>query len=567
MANDIQSLKTKINDYEVTDPDRQLSAEEYNTLLGEVQRLSNRDAISQYALHYIIELNSGGGSDERSFVLAEPEDKKAENLKVVEYLVSLGIDASKESVKCIIVQSSVEEDAVLAIDAQCQYSEGGILLVGVNHLQFESGFGLYVSYYPIDDGTFNYFGQLNFVDIARLNDNGRLPSDLLEDKSIDESKLSDDVIEKFYDPTLYCTITKDSSSVLSLSVSDEQAAENIKNIKRIQPSLTDPSIHVSPRLTFVYDGVVFNVEPTTNAFLFSANNYFPKCTGQFIFDGVAYDYSIVFNYNNGIIRSATLTKRISNITTPSGHPLHDSFVWAGGIWTPYDQLPDRLKDERSLANGGYWSYRVEEGGLEDITTEEFAKAYAFDPILTKYSPINGQQSNPGPIIINKKVKEIIHPRFNICKGDVSVAYNYNGVLKGDSTLSRNVMEVAWLGVSDLGNANNISYLCMNQSKLKRLNCKYLNIEWCTASTSVTKAFRNCISLEYLHLQNIRVPIDLGTLKNLSNESILYMVSNVHEDATNVVLTLHADAYARAKADKDIGDALEVHTNISLAPAE
>ena len=70
MAKDIQSLKTKINDYEVTDPDRQLSAEEYSTLLAEVQRLSKRDAISQYVLHYIIAPNSGGGSDERSFVLA-----------------------------------------------------------------------------------------------------------------------------------------------------------------------------------------------------------------------------------------------------------------------------------------------------------------------------------------------------------------------------------------------------------------------------------------------------------------------------------------------------------------
>lgn len=566
MANDIQSLKTKINDYEVTDPDRQLSAEEYNTLLAEVQRLSNRDAISQYALHYIIAPNSGGGSDERSFVLAEPEDKKAENLKVVEYLVSLGIDASKESVKCIIVQSSGEEDALLAIDAQCQYSEGGILLVGVDYLQFGSGFELYVSYEPIDDGTFNYFGQLNLVDMPRLNDNGRLDPSLIEDKSIDESKLSDDVIEKFYDPTLYCTITKDSSGVLSLSTDDVQAQENIKNIKRIQPSLTDPSIHVSPRLTFVYDGVVFNVEPKTNAFLFSADNYFPKCTGQFIFDGVAYDYSIVFNYNNGIIRSATLTKRISNITTPSGHPLHDSFVLAGGVWTPYDQLPDRLKDERSLANGGYWSYRVSEGGLEDITTEEFAKAYAFDPVLSQMVPIAALHSHPGLKYIAGYGYWNAHPRFNIINCRVSGAADYGSILQGLSSTSSNNMEVAWLGSAYHANATNIAYLCRYNSSLKRLNCEYINIQWCTAATKVNYAFEKCESLEYLHLKNIPISISLKDCKNLANESILYMVSNVLATATNVVLTLHPESYARAMADPEIVAALEAHTNISLASA-
>lgn len=42
MAQDIQSLTTKRNAYEVTDPETQISADEYNTLLQEVQSLSKK---------------------------------------------------------------------------------------------------------------------------------------------------------------------------------------------------------------------------------------------------------------------------------------------------------------------------------------------------------------------------------------------------------------------------------------------------------------------------------------------------------------------------------------------
>lgn len=251
--------------------------------------------------------------------------------------------------------------------------------------------------------------------------------------------------------------------------------------------------------------------------------------------------------------------------TPSGHPLHDAFVKCGGVWTPYDNLPDRLKDERSLANGGYWSYRVSEGGLEDITTAEFAKSYAFDPILSQrvpplamHSAISLMRTESGYISVQ--------PRFNINRSRSSAAADYNGALNGSPTKSQNVMEVAWLSLNLSATATSIAYLCKNNSNLKRLNCNHLEISRCTAPATTTDAFVGCESLEFLHLQKIPKSINLGTLKRLANESILYAVNNVLPTATNVVLTLHPEPYARAMADPEIVAALEVHTNITLASA-
>lgn len=252
--------------------------------------------------------------------------------------------------------------------------------------------------------------------------------------------------------------------------------------------------------------------------------------------------------------------------TPSGHPLHNSFVLAGGVWTPYDQLPERLKGERSRENGGYWAYRVKQGGLEDITTNEFFEAFSFGAVITGQQPIPGMQSNPGLLQTVQGIYAGCHPRFNIFHGLTEGTYSYVSCLQGDSSLSRNKMEVAWLSIGEAIYSNNISYLCRNQTELKRLGNHYIVVQNCKTAASVEKAFFNCVKLERLLLDRIATSIDLSTLSSLDNYSTLFMVNNVLPTATGVVLTLHPEPYARAMADPEIVAALEAHTNITLASA-
>lgn len=249
--------------------------------------------------------------------------------------------------------------------------------------------------------------------------------------------------------------------------------------------------------------------------------------------------------------------------TPSGHPLHDAFLATGGVWTPYDNLPERLKDERSLANGGYWSYRVDQGGLEDITTEEFLEAYMLDPVIATSFPKAGMQS------VTYRPYCKITPRFNICNLDCTSTQDYTSCFRGVMDTNRfgyNKMEVLWLGSLQQAFCSNISYLCRFQYALKRINCNFIDVFYCKTTSKTTNAFQYCEALEYLPLMRICCSIDLSTLKSLSNESFLYMINNVEATATNVVLTLHPEAYARAMADEAIAAALEAHTNISLASA-
>lgn len=81
----------------------------------------------------------------------------------------------------------------------------------------------------------------------------------------------------------------------------------------------------------------------------------------------------------------------------------------------------------------------------------------------------------------------------------------------------------------------------------------------------TTMFEGCNSLVDVKLARIRFNVTISQSPLLSSASILYMVQN-SEATSPAVITLHADAYARAQADADIQTALATKTNITLASA-
>lgn len=78
-------------------------------------------------------------------------------------------------------------------------------------------------------------------------------------------------------------------------------------------------------------------------------------------------------------------------------------------------------------------------------------------------------------------------------------------------------------------------------------------------------FTNCVSLRSIQLTKLKASIEIKQSPRLTNASILYMIENVIATSA-IVITLHADAYARAMADAEILAALEAHPNVSLASA-
>lgn len=80
-----------------------------------------------------------------------------------------------------------------------------------------------------------------------------------------------------------------------------------------------------------------------------------------------------------------------------------------------------------------------------------------------------------------------------------------------------------------------------------------------------QAFKNCYSLETIYIRSLKKNIWFKESARLSIASVLYMVANSAATSA-IVITLHADAYARAMADAEIVAALEAHPNVSLASA-
>ena len=67
----------------------------------------------------------------------------------------------------------------------------------------------------------------------------------------------------------------------------------------------------------------------------------------------------------------------------------------------------------------------------------------------------------------------------------------------------------------------------------------------------------------MRIKNVKVAIKFDKSPLISKASILYLIQNSAATSA-MVITLHADAYARLAEDADIVAALAEKTNVSLA---
>lgn len=181
---------------------------------------------------------------------------------------------------------------------------------------------------------------------------------------------------------------------------------------------------------------------------------------------------------------------------------------------------------------GYFEFN----GLTDISYEEMMDIYTYGnvptlPNIEQYHPIKNIRTTL-PIRANNYYNQSMSPSFEYATVE-------------SLFLTNNVSPV---NAEGLGNGAKYLHTLVipDYSRGKKF--------W-----SAIKQLRTCL------IAKIKVNIELHSSYQLTNESILYMIQN--EIATSaIVITLHADAYARAMADAEITAALETHPNVSLASA-
>ena len=276
--------------------------------------------------------------------------------------------------------------------------------------------------------------------------------------------------------------------------------------------------------------------------------------------------------NNGNIVLANIQGQSKEFmpATPSGDPMHWAYVAAGAEYNdtgadivkdaPWaDMLDDNPEDDgtkygyeykKVLHKAGCWYLN----GVGDLSNNDMVQIYnhtnnfvrfAMDNLTSVYYGLPARTN----IISNKTiwftVNEGIAMRdiLNSSKMEVVNFNEYNETVRP--------ITPGWLADS-FYNCTSLRFIINAHFNMKK-------------ASSLDNTFGKAYNLIGVFLQKLTKNISFKDCGKLSKKSILYMINN--EAATSeITITLHPDAYARATADADIIAALGQHKNIELASA-
>lgn len=244
--------------------------------------------------------------------------------------------------------------------------------------------------------------------------------------------------------------------------------------------------------------------------------------------------------------------------TPSGDPMHYMFEAAGATYNATDaDIPMvGVYGDSYVHKAKHWHLAE----IGDLTNEEIREIYsltnpfrrrnvlecifAYSTIRTNF-PI-WDDDNIGFGSFNKS--------RTLMNG---LAYRARG-LEVFNYVSPNIPITS--NTNKYNSISEVSMFLYQAKKLKKI-LGVLDVSY-VASAIKESCFRDCSVLEELLIHSLKVSIVIKYSPMLSNASILYMIKN--SAATSpIVITLHADAKARAEADAEIVAALSEKTNVTL----
>ena len=229
--------------------------------------------------------------------------------------------------------------------------------------------------------------------------------------------------------------------------------------------------------------------------------------------------------------------------TPSGDPMHYMFEAVGATYnaTEADIPMVGIYGDSYVHKAKHWHLNE----LGDITNEEMRLIYA-----------NRMQVQGTSYMYEIRRAYPYRTLLNQCRTEQTAHNEQSSYLNARFTTFN-------VGYTNTALLVNFSQWIRNSSVRKIIG--EINVSYQSSASGCDRAFDLCANLEYLKLHGVKFSFGFATSSLLSNSSILYMIQN--EAATSaIVITLHADAYARAMADDEITAALAAHPNVSLASA-
>ena len=227
--------------------------------------------------------------------------------------------------------------------------------------------------------------------------------------------------------------------------------------------------------------------------------------------------------------------------TPSGDTMHYIFEACGATYNATDaDIPMvGMYGDSYVHKAHHWHLNE----LGDITNEEMRQIYLYANL------------DNGAKAVNKYLAGIA-TRTNIA----TWSSTWNGKIKDQEAFAyANNVIVARMRNKEHYIDTNASFAFVGCTALQKI----LPSLDATSTTSFNGAFDNCNNLREVRIKNAKVAIKFDKSPLISKASILYLIQNSAATSA-MVITLHADAYARLVEDADIVAALDEKTNVSLA---
>ena len=236
-----------------------------------------------------------------------------------------------------------------------------------------------------------------------------------------------------------------------------------------------------------------------------------------------------------------------------GNPMHYTYeeygcVWNGGedkiVETPWEAYTDDEEYKVVTHKSRRWLLN----GIGDLTTDEVRRICA-------RGSWNSNDNFPLGYSLYLNRNRTFLPR----SGEQNGAFNQS--ISGYNT----TVEIINLFNALAGNSS--ASIALNQPQnyfISNTKLRYIYGGFLVLNAASPGAFQGCSSLRICKIKT-KVNLFVGDSPEFNNYSIRYAIENVQTES-NIVITLHEDAYVRAMSDASILEALATHTNVTLASA-
>lgn len=254
------------------------------------------------------------------------------------------------------------------------------------------------------------------------------------------------------------------------------------------------------------------------------------------------------------VQNKVVTAALNSVTqqlgSPSGDPMHYMYEASGATYNATDEdIPMvGVYGDSYLHKAKHWHLNE----LGDITNAEMMEIYRQSSLVNQRALARAYTG----FTCRTNLPLVWDGRCNVSEGfDNMQATNF---------CVRTQMEV--FRMVSRRNAGDIYPKWSSPASFFYASQKLRKIigEFCFADGPTAVAFE-CALLEEVRLRELKHTVSFKACSKLSSASILYMIANSAATSA-IVITLHADAYARAEADTEIQASLTTHPNVQLASA-